>query len=90
MDFAAVAAGMTALKAGLDTIKAAIGIVKDIRDVLPERQRKGSGSGARSTRRRDRWTRAKPQLRVPWVTPYTAVRFRPPRCLWSAISRFGT
>ena len=35
MDFMAVTAGMTAFKAGVETLRAAIGIVKDVRDALP-------------------------------------------------------
>jgi hypothetical protein len=39
MDLGAISAGMSAFKAGLDTIKTALSIVKDVKDTLP------SGSG---------------------------------------------
>jgi hypothetical protein len=40
MDFTSISAGMAALKAGLDTAKTALGIVKDAKDMLPSSDQK--------------------------------------------------
>ena len=40
MDFASISAGMAAVKAGLDTAKTALGIVRDAKDMLPSSDQK--------------------------------------------------
>jgi hypothetical protein len=40
MDFASISAGMAAAKAGLDTIKATLGIIEEAKDLLPNSDQK--------------------------------------------------
>jgi hypothetical protein len=40
MDFASISAGMAAVQVGLDTAKAALGIIKDAKDMLPSSDQK--------------------------------------------------